>query len=746
MSQRDHLDLLSHTRPLRLGLLVGEVPGVDWRRTWAGALSALGQVWGGSAAIPIPFGDAVDDELTWRIADVADPDWLGTYAPSMDDSFDVPADEAAAWQLTRDDAEQLMEASDFEAFLDDEGARPAVTVTPPTALVETLARRCGTFDTAESMLGRGPVTTGRVPYPMVDVTRFPALPAVRDPDFSDRPSVRLLQVAETGRLTPRLGRALIRAATPPTRLPRLTELTDVYGEPLPDLPGPWLLTELGCGWFRRGTIDRTHMTVVVGDRPDDFALAYLTRRCRARAWWLPSDLHAAEYPGIITALIRKARGWGHDILVTTLTDPAAADRVLVDLRAEGGNDIASTAEWRDLLARRPNRLLCRDVTPAVEAFPVRDGEIVQLPSPLPPVLPNPETELRWVVQTVPMEWVLHRDRHAAQAAVDGDWTSARSSDGGIAFTSPGDMVLHAAPLLLQVPRPRLRVLEVLDQLAAVAAAASWRVELSDKGSFAATTIDLFGGPVDAERSLTDPATAAVLVGYVDTANDVPGYKLNDGRRYLTLADAGTLRAGGGQALSALADLGIATRGVLLKCRRCRSLAFYRPRDIDPYFECVRCSDEQQPTSTAWIGSHEPSWFFRLDEAVTQFVNHRGELPLLAFMDRFSSSQDQTQVEVEVKLFDGDDNASEIDFVVVEGGRLWLGEGFTAARYKETASAENRRLGRLRTIAETLNAHGVQLHTAATPMDPRTVTAAELAFAGTSIKVETFSSARTLPRP
>src|SRR3954471_2589110 len=107
----------------------------------------------------------------------------------------------------------------------------------------------------------------------------------------------------------------------------------------------------------------------------------------------------------------------------------------------------------------------------------------------------------------------------------------------MAFTSPGDMVVQGAPLLLQVPRPRLRVLEVLDQLAAVGAEAAWRVELSDKGSFAAATVDLFGGPTDAERSLIDPATGAVLVGYVDAADDGPGYKLNDRRRYLTLADA-----------------------------------------------------------------------------------------------------------------------------------------------------------------------------------------------------------------
>jgi hypothetical protein len=84
------------------------------------------------------------------------------------------------------------------------------------------------------------------------------------------------------------------------------------------------------------------------------------------------------------------------------------------------------------------------------------------------------------------------------------------------------------------------------------------------------------------------------------------------------------------------------------------------------------------------------------------------------MDRFGSTQDEVQVEVEVRVFHANNNPSEIDFVAVEGGRLWLGEGFTAARYAETAGAENRRLGRLRTIAETLDTHGVQLHTASNP--------------------------------
>jgi hypothetical protein len=304
-------------------------------------------------------------------------------------------------------------------------------------------------------------------------------------------------------------------------------------------------------------------------------------------------------------------------------------------------------------------------------------------------------------------------------------------------------------LIHQVRRPTLVPLSMLEQLRLAAAASDWECRLSHKGEFALAACALFRGFDQLCTELRDEDVARLLMGYLDGDRDAPGRAL-DKRRYLRLTDAQDLGFDGDPSplINRLEGSRVLLRGLVLKCERCRYASFYRAREVDPSFSCTRCGHDQRPGPEHWLGSTEPEWHYRLDEAVFQFLRQRGDLPLLAAYDLFARSKEAVLIAPEVEFVrqqnkrdldgpreqqgdhegDGDETKPrEFDFVVVRDGALCLGEGFAAARYEQTKKAENRRLEHLATIAEVLNAQAVVLATAAEALDERTRTAAEKRF-------------------
>ena len=290
---------------------------------------------------------------------------------------------------------------------------------------------------------------------------------------------------------------------------------------------------------------------------------------------------------------------------------------------------------------------------------------------------------------------------------------------------------------------------MFEQLRLAAAASNWECRLSHKGEFALAACALFGGFEQLCTELRDENVARLLMGYLDGDRHASGRAL-DKRRYLRLADAQDLGLDGDPAplINRLEGSRVLVRGLVLKCERCRYTSFYRTREVDPSFACTRCGHEQRPGPEHWLGSTEPEWHYRLDEAVFQFVRQHGDLPLLAAYDLFARSKEAVLIAPEVEFIrqqnereqdgpreqrgddEGDEDENkprEFDFVVVRNGALYLGEGFAAARYEETKRAENRRLEYLAMIAEALNAEAVVLATAAEALDDRTRTAAENRF-------------------
>lgn len=160
--------------------------------------------------------------------------------------------------------------------------------------------------------------------------------------------------------------------------------------------------------------------------------------------------------------------------------------------------------------------------------------------------------------------------------------------------------------------------------------------------------------------------------------------LTDGRRYLRSFECREAIRRGGAAATAPADTrqvldglltaGILTRGLVLKCSRCRHSAFQPLAAVADGFDCTRCAFAQPLISAAWCGvpAHEPSWFYRLDELAYQALDKNVRVPALA-LDRLGACSPRARHLWSIELWRKDARWLELDFVCLVEGKLSTGE-------------------------------------------------------------------------
>lgn len=744
-------------RPQRSVVFVAELPGVEWSATWAAALAAQTTVWGGSANLVVPLhGGVVDEELLWALIELHDPDSCFVYAGTRADEEELDPDAYNAWRGTIDKQLSGLEDREHERQLGQLLDQPLADWELPEALGKELVRRAAVFAESGLPVSRGP-WAGTPQWPLISVLDLePRAREVIEPPLIADPVQRLLATAELGRFPKRTREAFlgpqsnVKTVTPDSRVDLIRW---VYGSQRPPGVTPFQVTLGGCEWFLSGYPEQRPIAVVTGDDRWDFALAYALRRARALAFWLPATLSwsASERESAVEHLAHAGSRMGMSLVVTSATDAEAAQQLsaAISARVHGHLDVSSVP-WREALPRHSNRLLTEESLGLENSFVLDQGRTQDLSTPIPAgvrtVVPS---DLRWVTEIAARGWNAMRHAALVNGPLLADSGDSRPSRRGVVYSCPHWFVQQGMPLIHQVRRPSLVPLSMFQQLRLAAAASDWECRLSHKGEFALAACALFGGFEQLCTELRDEDVARLLMGYLDGDRHAPGRAL-DKRRYLRLTDAQDLGLDGDPAtlINRLEGSRVLVRGLVLKCERCRYTSFYRAREVDPRFACTRCGHEQRPGPEHWLGSTEPEWHYRLDEAVFQFVRQRGDLPLLAAYDLFARSKEAVLIVPEVEFIrqqvereqdgrrdehgdqEGDEEENkprEFDFIVVRSGALYLGEGFAAARYEQTKKAENRRLEYLATIAEALNAQAVVLATAAEALDNRTRTAAEKRF-------------------
>jgi hypothetical protein len=569
-----------------------------------------------------------------------------------------------------------------------------------------------------------------------------------DPIWIGTPTFGLLLAAEFGALA-RAQRRRLEAAGVDVHDREFTSelelLNHVFGSAMLRETMPWEIAERGLAWFRSRPLTADRLCLVAGDSPWDFSLAYAIRRAHLHAFWVPEGALGAHAAWAVDKLARAAVRSALPLVVTSASDDVAALELGERLSAAGATP--AVVPWREVLPRRPNRLrLFGSLGLPSNVLLDELAMTPPLPTPIPDVEPSDVRQLRWMTEVDVQSWCALRHPDVGDALVASSaGRAARATTDGVAYFCPGWAVQGNVPLEQQTSRPVLQVQSLLDQFRAAGAPQGWTCELSDKGAFTIAAAERFGGLSELADAISTPAIAAALLAFLDGADEVPGLKLSDRRRYLSAEDMRVVsNCTGPDALEALLAAKAVARGLVLKCARCRHTSWYRLRDVDPGFECHRCAHEQALGPHATLGRIDPPLFYRLDEAVFQFLRHRGDLALLAAADLYQGEELPNLVVPELTLCHQAGLELEVDYIVVAGGDLDIGEAFTSDRYAKTG--EHTRLSELARAAEAFNARNVTICTAALALHSKTRGRLEAAIPGPWPRHRVVSGARMLPRP
>ncbi len=608
-------------RPLRQMVLVPEIPNLDWRTVFAGALSSQVRVWGGQANLPLPLrADVLESELFWSLVQLWDPDWWGIYAGSNGELEELAPEIYATWRSELDELLQRQQEQSVRQELSERAHAETLNVDDdlPSDLHELLVARGATLHHEGKMILRAPFTgTGSPPYPSVDVLRLKALPdEVHELAVEGDETERLLIAAEFGILSPDLRRELEDAgvrrtpARPATRIELLGWLYGAGTAGAPSAPTPFALSEPALGWYRSTPLTADTMYLVAGEDAWDFTLAYALRRANALAWWVPESAFtsALERESAHRTIAAVADRFGGPVLATSATDEAATAALVAALSPHvNAQTSLSEVAWQSAIPPRANRLLVRNRIELSEPHHLDGGRTHLLRTPI-PAFPEAEVDaVRWMTDILVNEWAAMKHPNLGEQLVGPlDSSSARTSAEGVAYACPNWALSLGLGLEQQTVRPHLAPLPLFDQLRTVATAAGWQCELSQKGQFTIAVADLFGGFDQLAEALRDSDIQDLFMGYLDGTAQAQGLRLGDRRRYLTLDDIRGVVSGrpAEDVLSELEARSVLARGVILKCPRCRYTAWYRPRDTDPTFSCARCSAESHPDSDAWLQQAE----------------------------------------------------------------------------------------------------------------------------------------------
>jgi hypothetical protein len=705
------------------------------------ALAALTRFWGGDQSLIFPLqDDLLEHELFWALADRLDADHFLVYNGAAGDAeYVAPEDYAASLERVRQRVAEFDEEV-IRHHLEEWREQWIVEGEVPVGLEELLVRRVAPLHD-RALRGLEPFGGMHAPpYPFTDVAVLADLPQpVVDPTTALGDIERLLLAAEVGRLPPGLRQRLeergIEVADEALDTPAAWRQFYFRQMRRPATNYPLRLTELGLEWYRRQPLDGAALPVVVGDDAWDFTLFYALRRWRSLAYWIPAGyLENEEYCRNLLATLEQQPTGATTIALLSTSDEdlreQARERLATyqERMGRGARRLALEAsDWRDFVRDEPNRLFERDNYGLPQPLLVVGGTSPRLPTPLPrQVVAETPTDVRWITDVGVDGWSTIRGRQLGVRVLEGggyDEHYFRAGSDGLAYHCPHFMISGGASLEASTVRPRLRPLDLLDQLAAAVEPQGWQIRPSDKGIYARETTALFGGIAELAAALRSPDTRAVLDVYMRTDAEAPGKRLADRRRYLSLAHIGAVLDENRAAacLGQLEPLEVLRRGVILKCRRCRAAAFYSAAEFEPTFRCVRCRLDQVPDRESWLRTVEPIWYYRLDEVVFQFLTHNGHLPLLAAYDRFNETREPVAYAFELDIFDGEGERSELDLAVLVGGRLWVGEATVRDQLGRSAAQEQERLARLGEVVSVLDAYGVIFATSAAEFSERTRT-------------------------
>lgn len=719
-------------RPPRLAVFVQMPDDAPWERFFEMALAAQSRLWGGSANLIIPVtGDLVEHPLFWALAERFDADYfvsaaftcrdVGIASPGWMDQWEaaqLAAIERDVPNIPPDERDVLLETAR------DDGA---MMYEPDPSLMGPVVRRLAPFHHVSGGLSfnyrfrldeqgrRSASWSGRAFAHVTQVRDWPGQVVNATTSLGD--AHQLLLTATFGRLPSGFADLLSEeelALVAPRHVHAPAEWRQaVLSVPQEGVAFPWNLAETGLGWYGQGPFDPPAVTLVAGGSAWDFALFLALRRWRLPAFWLPQSLIAdADYVlGLGTAMVHAREGGHREVGVVTASDEGFRDEAAVEIARVVE---ARAADWREVLPQSPPRLVELHRPGRHEPVAMDNGTTVELQTPVPAGARQTGGEVRWLTDVRMEDWM--PIRHGALGGSLFEHPPRKSEDArtgrrGLTYVPQPPLAFAGASLEMTSVRPRLRPLTLIAQLDVALRSTGWSCRASDKGAYAAESAALFGG----FRQLATALTDRQVRGVIDAFNaGSPHGRRASGRTYLALDDIRTVVGDAAVAERVCDDLtesGVLTRGLFLKCARCRAAGWYHLADVSTTFTCQRCRNVQRLSRDRWLGSSEPPWYYERAEVVRALLEHNGDLPVIAVHRLFADPQsrdDDIEVAFEIEMTSPDGERSELDIAVREGSTLWLGEATTKDHLEKAAGGENKRLRRLRAVADLLAARGVIL--------------------------------------
>ncbi|MGW1719848.1 hypothetical protein [Streptomyces sp. NPDC002156] len=744
--------LRAFARPPRLLVVV---PGAEaeWVRWAAAGLGALSRVWGGCAGAVVP-ASAVDHPVVADVMRRMQPDHVLAYAPS---GATVEAIHPGAVDRVVGDLEgeaRRQAAAFVRAEPWNHGVVPDVEQAA-SGLRERLGVNAVREMTQETHLFDDPTKTGL--SALSDVATRPVLgvpfPHVATPSalaYAARVGVDLEAEAADSRVpiearwqvgvAERADTALLDWLHPSSPRDTLAMLDPAAAR---------------CVRLDRDRI-RAEPVVVLGDRPEDFALAQLAGLVHGPCMWLPwRDPNAMT----ITGRFPRWRGTGMVRITSAsvpLEDVEARMRTMWDRRPRAivdGEEVADKAfacvpgnELRT--SGRSFYVLDQawDLPRSLPATVLEDGSLeatLGLPAEVPPGLDAARD--RWQVllvasdHPVPPHRVLTGD--ALYAGRSNFWeTFVRAADGGITYSSHRfDFVPRGASLAGTLAAPRLRWPSL--QAVLTMAAAPCPVRPSAAGKRTAVTQRLLGSRAALEDLAHGPGwdlLKTFLPGQQHPSQPEDAWwalKSSVVMSFRALAATAMAPQWGMPQRRAQVDewttQGILRRGLALGCKECPAFEFYPLEEVAQHYRCRRCGADNELVQARWkTDTEEPGWSYELHPAVAELIDNNADVPLLA--TRYLRQQARGMIPLvgaEFEILRDGSPFVEIDFALANADEIWLGEAKKTSALGDGHRDTKRELCKLIDGCKAVSANRLILATAAPAWNTATTTAARRELSG-----------------
>jgi hypothetical protein len=516
-------------------------------------------------------------------------------------------------------------------------------------------------------------------------------------------------------------------------------------------------------WTARVQTDEAPIVCVIGDTPEDHALAVLCDRLFHHGAWLPRTLLDQDTPQARAAKLalhsvrHLPRAPHRPVFVTSASQPIDEITPLVDdlnrlftVYNLDGTPASPEPKFKavavDELAAEPGRFFLADPVAFVvrRTVPVRNraGELsILTPLQLPlPKIAEQVDDARWCIDvsmgrySAPSRTALASKTFLQDPVGAFPEAVTRAGRHGVSFGSANmGFVMAGTPPEGRLAHPLLRFPSSEQIFAELAAARGATVQRSDAGRRAGNAVELWG-TLDAIIADIKGPVGRLLTAFQPPAGkrsgSYPGGYAIRGDGHLTFANvAGALAVTDPEARATLDRLlltNVLRRGLVLTCARCRWQAFLRVEDLGPSrFTCTACGHVSALTSNAWANNEtEPVWHYSLDQVVRELLRQHGDLPLLA-VDQLRRSHRAVLWSPELEVTKGNGTV-ELDIAVIIDGRIIVGEAKSNGKLGDGKKTPTNAAARLVAAAQTLSADEIVLATTEPSWSPGTRAAVDAA--------------------